>query len=899
MKFPCPHCQELLEAHEQHQGLKADCGLCGGAFTVPVAGTPATKVAGIDPGELLARGLNTINPPADNGWEPPTPEELSRLLPQYRIESIIGRGGMGAVYKGDQERLGRHVAIKLLPSELAEDENFVARFEREARTLAKLDHPGIIHVHDFGQTSEGHLYFVMEFVDGTDLHQLIHGPGINPPQALEIIGQVCDALQFAHSKGVVHRDIKPANILVTTDGRVKLADFGLARPLKSDISGQLTLTRVVMGTPDYMAPEQKRGEGDHRVDLYALGVMLYEMLCGRTPQGAWQPPSQRVQVDVRLDQVVIKAMQEEPERRYQQASQVKTDLEAISSSLSKKARTAPVKSPVPPAKSKAPGAAPASQESSSKMPIAIAAACLLPVLGFGGWWVSREPNGSSTTAIEKAPSSAATPSPILPAAEEPTLPWIESKLPPANSEGWITIFDGKKLYGARFSDSNLAGTAVRLEQDTLVVNDCVLDVPLPHADVAVRFTANALSAKNVNARLRVKSEETKYYTGWLRNNGVAAFGVCDPQYSVLMWIDKLPSFGDFFEAEIQAVGNGMSLRVGGKTVVSTTDDRIQSGEGIGFGALDGIAHFKRVEVKVLKPFPGGTSGNKTIAPDTGSTPQPKDPVIARIEEALAEWRKMPEWTRYINAQRIGKGGNGRYNLNLDKLPIRDTSPFRALGGIPFDKVKLHHAANPASIDLSALADLDLWHLDLGYGGIRVANMSMLKGSKLHSITGSFESIEGAEGMGLRELNLYQSDKADLEPLRGGKTMERMYLVNLRNLRDLSPLSTHPITHLFIGHLPITSLEGLKGCPLSYSLKVTDCKELRDIGGIRGTKLSEFVIRSCPLVTDLTPLLDCPKLQKLIVDGYPAYLEPLRGMKLKTINDKPAADYWAEWDKANK
>jgi serine/threonine protein kinase len=333
MKFPCPHCHQSLEAAEEHQGLKADCGLCGGAFTVPVPGSAATKIAGIDAGELLARGLNTIQAPDSTAWEPPTPEELARLLPQYRIESIIGRGGMGAVYKGSQERLARHVAIKLLPAELTEDPNFVSRFEREARTLAKLDHPGIIHIHDFGQTAEGHLYFVMEFVDGTDLHQLIHGSGINAEQALEIITQVCDALQFAHSKGVVHRDIKPANILVTRDGRVKLADFGLARPLQTGQSGQLTLSRVVMGTPDYMAPEQKRGEGDHRVDLYALGVMLYEMLCGRTPQGAWQPPSQRVSVDVRLDQVVIKAMQEEPERRYQQASEVKTDVEKVRTTL--------------------------------------------------------------------------------------------------------------------------------------------------------------------------------------------------------------------------------------------------------------------------------------------------------------------------------------------------------------------------------------------------------------------------------------------------------------------------------------------------------------------------------------------------------------------------------------
>jgi serine/threonine protein kinase len=299
----------------------------------PLSGKPTWKVAGISLGELLARGLHTVPIPSMDRWEAPTIDDLTRLLPQYQIESLIGRGGMGAVYKGRQERLDRFVAIKLLPCELADDVKFFARFEREARTLAKLDHPGIVSIYDFGQTSEGHLYFVMEFIDGTDLHRLIRSDEVNANHALEIVSQVCEALQFAHSKGVIHRDIKPANILLTKDGKVKLADFGLARPMETGINNSLTLSHVVMGTPDYMAPEQKRGDGDHRVDLYALGVMLYEMLCGSPPQGAWQLPSQRVSVDVRLDQVVIKAMQVEPELRYQQALQVKTDLDAIRSSI--------------------------------------------------------------------------------------------------------------------------------------------------------------------------------------------------------------------------------------------------------------------------------------------------------------------------------------------------------------------------------------------------------------------------------------------------------------------------------------------------------------------------------------------------------------------------------------
>ena len=193
---------------------------------------PAPELHGLDPGELLARAMNTVRPSAGAApWTPPAPEELAGLLPQYRIECLLGHGGMGAVYKGWQPTLDRPVAIKLLPAEIGGDAGFVARFEREARTLAQLQHPGIVAIYDFGQTSGGHLYFVMEFIDGTDLQKILRGPRLDPGQVLEAICQMCEALHYAHRQGVIHRDIKPANILFTRDGRAKLADFGLARSL--------------------------------------------------------------------------------------------------------------------------------------------------------------------------------------------------------------------------------------------------------------------------------------------------------------------------------------------------------------------------------------------------------------------------------------------------------------------------------------------------------------------------------------------------------------------------------------------------------------------------------------------------------------------------------------------
>ncbi|MBK8094954.1 MAG: serine/threonine protein kinase [Verrucomicrobiaceae bacterium] len=341
-------------------------------------------ILGLNPADLLLRGLQsgksaTGSPQA---WQPPTPEELAALLPQYEIEALLGRGGMGAVYRGKQMALDRAVAIKLLPAELAADTEFLTRFQREARTLAKLQHPGIVAVHDFGQTSEGHLFFVMEFVNGTDLARLIHGPGVNPAQALEIIAQVCEALQYAHSQGVIHRDIKPANVLVNQEGRAKLADFGLARPT-SDETASLTRSNVVMGTPDYIAPEQMYGHADHRADLYSLGIMLYEMLTGQTPRGAWAPPSQRVQVDVRLDQVVIRALQQDPAMRYQQASEIKTDVDVIRTTPLPKAAKAKVN-----LASAAPGqrTTPLPKAKRPANKVAWAAAIVLPLLAVAGWW---------------------------------------------------------------------------------------------------------------------------------------------------------------------------------------------------------------------------------------------------------------------------------------------------------------------------------------------------------------------------------------------------------------------------------------------------------------------------------------------------------------------------------
>jgi len=262
----------------------------------------------------------------------PLPEELTALLPtgNYHVESFLGQGGMGAVYKGTQVRLKRPVAIKIMRRFLGKDYDFEARFEREAQAMAKLNHPGIVSVIDYGEAGPDYLYIVMELVDGADMMEVIRTGRMTQEMALTLLPQICDALQFAHDNGIVHRDIKPSNIMLTRDGRIKVADFGLAKCFDFESSFR-TQTGAGMGTPDYAAPEQFDSDGqvDHRADIYALGVMIYQMITGQLPRGVWKPPSQRAGVAPQWDDIVRHAMESDSKDRYQKASEVKSDITRI------------------------------------------------------------------------------------------------------------------------------------------------------------------------------------------------------------------------------------------------------------------------------------------------------------------------------------------------------------------------------------------------------------------------------------------------------------------------------------------------------------------------------------------------------------------------------------------
>ena len=298
---------------------------------------PASAPRGLCPGCLLKRGMEESRdgasaPAGGPPPEPPSPQELAPLFPDLEILELVGCGGMGVVYKARQLSLDRLVALKILRSGTERDPAFAERFLREAQALARLNHPNIVAVYDSGRR-ENLFFFIMEFVEGVNLRQLLgNGRKLSPREALAIVPQVCDALQYAHDLGIVHRDIKPENLLLDRRGRVKIADFGLAKIMARDPAAfSLTGTHEVMGTPHYMAPEQVEhpADVDHRADIYSLGVVFYQMLTGELPMGRFAPPSRKVELDVRLDEVVLRALEKEPELRYQQVREIKTQIETL------------------------------------------------------------------------------------------------------------------------------------------------------------------------------------------------------------------------------------------------------------------------------------------------------------------------------------------------------------------------------------------------------------------------------------------------------------------------------------------------------------------------------------------------------------------------------------------
>ena len=270
-----------------------------------------------------------------------------RLLGErYQLDVVVGRGGMAEVYRAHDIRLDRTVAIKTLRTDLARDHTFQARFRREAQSAASLNHPSIVAVYDTGEDMATGLpvpYIVMEYVDGRTVRDLLQADHrLLPERALEIIDGVLGALDYSHQSGIVHRDIKPGNVMVTRNGDIKVMDFGIARSM-SDNQATMTQTAQVIGTAQYLSPEQARGERvDARSDLYSTGCLMYELLTGRPPFTGDSPvaiayqhvrenpvPPSRVDPEIPswADAIVLKAMAKDPADRYQSAAEMRMDIQ--------------------------------------------------------------------------------------------------------------------------------------------------------------------------------------------------------------------------------------------------------------------------------------------------------------------------------------------------------------------------------------------------------------------------------------------------------------------------------------------------------------------------------------------------------------------------------------------
>ena len=269
----------------------------------------------------------------------------SVLGERYEIGGVLGRGGMAEVHRGRDLRLGREVAVKVLRQDLARDPSSQVRFRREAQAAASLNHPAIVAVYDTGEdrtTTGATPYIVMEYVEGETLRDVLRREGrLSPERAMSLTADICAALDFSHRNGIVHRDVKPGNVMITPQGTVKVMDFGIARAV-SDSAATMTSTAAVIGTAQYLSPEQARGEGvDARSDVYSAGCLLYELATGTPPFTGDSPVAvayQHVREDPRtpssinpaippeLDAILLKAMSKNPANRYQSAADMRADL---------------------------------------------------------------------------------------------------------------------------------------------------------------------------------------------------------------------------------------------------------------------------------------------------------------------------------------------------------------------------------------------------------------------------------------------------------------------------------------------------------------------------------------------------------------------------------------------
>ena len=313
-------CAGDVALEQDVRALLRSAGEAGRFLSGPAIEVAARAAARHQPDQLAASDSGPVGDPL-----------IGQTLSHYRIVERIGAGGMGVLYKAEDTRLGRPVALKFVSDELSRDPEALSRFAREARMASALNHPNICTIYDIGEQDE-RSFIVMEYLEGTTLKDRLAAGALSLNAALDVGTQIATALDAAHTAGIIHRDIKPENIFVGPRDHVKVLDFGLAKSGPATPQADVTTiagTRqgVVMGTAAYMAPEQARGEAvDHRADIWSVGLVLYEMVKGTRPP---QAVRLRVEASPELERIVSKCLETEPELRYQHAADLRSDLERL------------------------------------------------------------------------------------------------------------------------------------------------------------------------------------------------------------------------------------------------------------------------------------------------------------------------------------------------------------------------------------------------------------------------------------------------------------------------------------------------------------------------------------------------------------------------------------------
>jgi formylglycine-generating enzyme required for sulfatase activity/predicted Ser/Thr protein kinase len=608
----------------------------------------------------------------------PLPEELAKLLPAgaYEVTDFLGAGGMGAVYKGMQIRLKRPVAIKIMRRDVGKDHDFEARFEREAQAMAKLNHPNIISVIDFGEAGPDYLFIVMELVDGTDLMDVIRSKQMTQEMALTLLPQICDALQFAHDHGIVHRDIKPSNIMLTRDGRVKMADFGLAKHFDHAETGFRTQTGTGMGTPDYAAPEQfdPTTPVDHRADIYALGVMIYQMITGALPRGVWRPPSQRAPVSTHWDAVVSRAMQNDPSERYQKASEVKTELSSIPLVAKDGSTERSAGTPARPASNGGAAAKNPEAGKSARVPLIIGLLVGAVVITLGAFFALRDtgdgraagpPAAASSSALSNTQKAPATPNTALAGAS--ALPKATTPAPALPESGWkplvsqtewqkyskgTTDYQGQQVTNLReYKDGLLHMSRISLYGTQPFLNGAI------RARLVMRVGSEGggVSARN--------SGKQRYFFNLADQGTVMVLAVKTPesQAGKTLGSYRLPKplqTDEKFTIELRIQGDQLTGLFNGQEVVRATDQRVKETGTWGIDSSD--AWFESVEVQ---PLPAAATPLPIAAVEVQPLPAATMPVpIAAPALPESGWKPL-----FTEAEWKAKPGfkNGLLNLSHD------------------------------------------------------------------------------------------------------------------------------------------------------------------------------------------------------------------------------------------